>query len=177
MFRSRSGKTVAPRLLIGALALLIPAITGCEAGLNAPTLEFHPASSGAHIVVNGITISNVFVLGPPAGSTLPKGSSASVFLSLFNGGSNDDTLTSVKAPGSASSVSLSGGTVSVPVNALVNLAGPQPSVVITDLTKPLTAGQDITVTLNFEHAGSVTLGVPVQPQSFDYATYSAPPAP
>lgn len=177
MFRSSSGKTVARRLLIGALALAIPAITGCAAGLNAPTLQFHPASNGAHAVVNGIRISNVFVLGAPDGASVPPGSSASLFLGLFNGGTNDDKLVSVSAPGSAASVQLSGGTVSLPVSSSVNLTGPEPSVVLNDLKKPLRGGQAITVTLDFQHAGSVTLGVPVEPQSFYYSTYSAPPSP
>ena len=88
MIRARFGKTAAGRLLLGAgaLALLMPAIAGCEAGNGAPTLEFHAASAGAQTVVNGIRITNVFVLGAPSGSTLPAGSSASLFLSLFNDG-------------------------------------------------------------------------------------------
>jgi copper(I)-binding protein len=167
---------VARSLLIGSLALLIPATAGCEAGLNAPTLEFHPASTGAHVIVNGIAVTNVFVLGAPSGSTLPAGSSASVFLSLFNGGTSGDTLTGVAAP-AANSVNVSGGTVSLPVNSAVNLTGPQPSVVLTGLKKPLTAGTDVAVTLNFQHAGSVTLEVPVQPQSYEFETYSPPPTP
>jgi copper(I)-binding protein len=178
VIRRSSGKTVARPLLIGALALLIAAATaGCEAGLNAPTLEFHEASGGAHAVVNGITISNVFVLGAPADSSLPPGSSAGLFLSLFNGGNTSDSLVSVSAPGSASSVHLSSGTVSLPVQAPVNLTGPQPTVVLSDLTKALDGGTDIPVTLNFAHAGSVMLMVPVQPQSFYYSTYSPAPTP
>lgn len=177
MIRRSSGKTVARSLLIGAVALLIPATAGCEAGLNAPTLQFHQNSNGAHVVVNGIAISDVFVLGAPSGSKIPAGSSASVFLSLFNGGSHDDTLVSMAAPGAASAVHLSGGTVRLPVRAPVNLTGPQPAVVLSGLTKPLTAGTNIPVTLNFQHAGSVTIEVPVQPQSFYYSTYSPPPTP
>jgi copper(I)-binding protein len=177
VIRRSSGKTVARALLIGALALSVAAVTaGCEAGLNAPTLQFHDASSGTHDVVNGITISNAFVLGAPVGSSLAPGSSAGVFFSLFNGGSNNDTLVSVSAPGSASSVHVTGGTISVPVQAPVDLSGPQPTVVLTDLTKTLTAGQDVQVTLDFAHAGSVTLTVPVQPQSFYYSTYATPPS-
>ena len=52
------------RLLLGAIAVLVPALAGCEAGLDAPTLEFHPASGGVSITQNGITLDNVFVLGP-----------------------------------------------------------------------------------------------------------------
>ena len=52
------------RLLLGAIAVLVPALAGCEAGYNAPTLQFHPASSGVSTTVNGITLDNLFVLGP-----------------------------------------------------------------------------------------------------------------
>ena len=177
MIRASSGKSAAGRLLIGAgvLALLIPAIAGCEAGAGAPTLEFHPASAGAQTVFNGIQITNAFVLGAPVGSTVPTGSSASLFVSLFNGGGSSDTLVSATAPGSAGSISLSGGTVPLPANSVpVNLTGPEPKVVLENLTKPLTGGATIPVTFDFEHAGTVTLQVPVEAQSFYWSTYSAP---
>jgi copper(I)-binding protein len=170
-----TGKTVAKGLLIGALALLIPAVAGCEAGNNAPTLDFHQAAGGAYAEVNGISISNVFVLGSPAAAPLPAGSSASVFLSLFNNGTGDDQLVSVQAPGYASSVQVTGGTVSLPSESQVNLTGPEPKVVLNDLTKPLSGGQSIPIILDFAHAGTVSLQVPVEPQSFYDSTYSTPP--
>jgi copper(I)-binding protein len=175
VIRSRSGSTLANRLLIGALALLIPAIAGCEAGLNAPTLEFHPASAGVNAIVNGIKINNVFVLSAPSGSSVPAGSSAGMFLALFNGGTSADQLMGVSAPGSAVSVELSGGTVSLPVQSAVNLTGPHPEVVLKELTRPLSGGQAVRVILNFQHAGAVTLDVPVEPQSYSFSTFSAPP--
>jgi copper(I)-binding protein len=177
VIRASSGKTAAGRLLLGAgvLALLIPAIAGCEAGADAPTLEFHSASSGAQTVFNGIRITNAFVLAAKAGVTLPSGSSASLFVSLYNGGDNSDTLLSAKATGSAASISLSDGAVPLPANsAPVNLTGPQPMVVLENLSKPLTGGTSIPVTFDFQHAGAVTLQVPVEAQSFQWATFSAP---
>jgi copper(I)-binding protein len=178
VIRASSGKTAAGRLLLGAgvLALLIPAIAGCEAGADAPTLEFHSASFGAQTVFNGIRITNAFVLAAKAGVTLPSGSSASLFVSLYNGGDNSDTLLSAKATGSAASVSLSDGAVPLPANsAPVNLTGPQPMVVLENLSKPLAGGTSIPVTFDFQHAGTVTLQVPVEAQSFQWATFSAPP--
>jgi copper(I)-binding protein len=179
MIRASFGKTAAGRLLLGAgvLALLVPAVAGCEAGSGAPTLEFHAASAGAQTVFNGISITNAFVLGAPSGSTVPSGSSASLFVSLYNGGSSSDTLVSATAPGSAGSISLAGGSVALPVDAApVNLTGPSPQVVLENLTKPLTGGSTIPVTFNFQHAGTVTLQVPVEPQSYYWATYSPPAA-
>lgn len=177
MIRASSGKTAAGRLLLGAgvLALLIPAIAGCEAGQDAPTLEFHPASAGQQADFNGIKITNAFVLGAPTGSTVPSGSSASMFVSLYNSNDNSDTLLSATAPAAAGSISLSGGTVALPANsAPVNLTGPEPKVVLEDLTKPLRGGTTVPVTFNFQHAGQVTLQVPVEAQSYYWSTYSAP---
>ena len=175
MIRASFGKTPAGRLLIGAgaLALLMSAITGCEAGNDAPTLEFHAASGGTQTVFNGIKITNVFVLGAPSGSTVPAGQSASLFLSLYNGGHASDKLVGASATG-ADSVTLDGGSVKLPAYTAVNLTGPQPSVVLTNLSKPLVAGGYIPVTLVFQHAGSVKLQVPVEPQSYYWSTYSPP---
>jgi len=179
VIRASFGKTAARRLLIGAgaLALLTPAIAGCEAGDNAPTLEFHAAAAGTQADVNGIKISDAFVLGAPSGGTLPAGQSASLFLSLYNGGSSNDKLVSATATGSADSVTLDGGSVTLPPYTAVDLTGPSPSVVLESLSKPLTAGGYVPVTLDFEHAGTVTLQVPVEPQSYYWATYSPPASP
>lgn len=175
MNRASFGKSVARSTLIGGLALLaVPAIAGCEAGNNAPTLQFHPASSGAHAQFNGITITNAFVLGAPSGASLPAGGSASLFVGLYNGGSAEDTLQSVSARNHAASVTIKGGSVTIPASGAANLTGPEPSVVLTNLTQPLSSGTDIPVTFDFAHAGAVTLNVPVEAQSDYYSTYSPP---
>jgi len=178
VIRASSGKTVAGRRLLlgaGVLALLVPAIAGCEAGSDAPTLQFHSASSGASQDFNGLQISNAFVLGGPVGSTVPAGSSAGLFLSIYNSGASADTLESVTASGTAASITLPDGSVALPVDsAPVNLTGPKPEVVLDKLTTPLTGGSSIPVTLTFAHAGSVTLQVPVEPQSYQWATFAAP---
>jgi copper(I)-binding protein len=179
VIRASFGKTAAGRLLIGAglMALLVPAIAGCEAGANAPTLEFHPAAPGAQTVFNGISITDAFVLGAPSGSAVPAGSSASLFLSIYNGSTNADTLMSASAAGSAASVAVTGTSVALPVDSEINLMGPQPKVVLSKLTRPLVGGMSVPVTLDFQHAGSVTLQVPVEAQSYDFSTYSAPAEP
>jgi copper(I)-binding protein len=163
------------RLLVGAIAILVPALAGCEAGLNAPTLQFHPASNGYSTTFNGITIDNVFVLGPALNSTLPAGGQAGVFLSLL--AQNNDRLVSVGAPGYALRASLTSGPVTLIANNLVDLSGPTPQIVLNGLTGPLNAGQTVKLTLNFANAGSVTFPVPVVPAAYDYATYSPPPTP
>ena len=163
------------RLLLGAIAVLLPALAGCEAGLNAPTLEFHPASAGVSTIQGGITIDNVFVLGAPIGSALPPGGRAGVFLALE--AQNGDRLVSVSAPGTASSVKLAGGSINLPAQTLVDLSGPVPKMVLTGLANPLSGGQTVQLTLTFAQAGVITLSVPVEPRAYDYVTYSPPPIP
>jgi copper(I)-binding protein len=178
VIRASSGKT-ARRLLLGAgvLAVLVPTLAGCEAGNSAPTLEYHSSNAGTDVTYNGIQISDAFVLGAPDGTTVPSGSSASLFMSLYNNGTAADTLQSATAAGSASSVALSGGTVPLPLYGSADLSGPKPKVALTGLTKPLAAGSTVKVTLTFEHAGSVTISVPVEAQAYYWATYSAPASP
>ena len=158
------------RLLIGALVMLVPALAGCEAGFNAPTLEFHQASFGVSTIVDGINIDNVFVLGPAPGSTLPVGGQAGLFMSLQS--PNSDQLTSISAPGAASSVQLGNGPITLSPNTLVDLSGPSPLLTLDGLTNPLSGGQTVNLVLNFANAGKVNLTVPVEPAAYEFATYS-----
>ena len=163
------------RLLIGAVALLLPALAGCEAGLNAPTLEFHQASNGTTIVQNNIRIDNAFVLGPQLGGSLSAGGQAGAFLSLV--AQNGDRLLSVSAPGGASAVRLIGGPVTLPPGNLVDLSGPRPRLVLTGLTSPLNGGETIQMSFTFAVAGTITIPVPVEAHAYYYSTYSPPAIP
>ena len=163
------------RMLFGVLAVLVPALAGCEAGLNAPTLEFHPAAFGAYADKNGISISNAFVLGPSLSGPAVAGGRAGVFLSIT--AENGDRLVSVSAPGTANGARITGGSVNLPSQALVDLTGPVPKVVLTGLANPLQGGETVTLNLKFAEAGTVTMAVPVEPQAYEYSTFSPPPTP
>lgn len=176
MIRSSHGSKRLRRLMIGGVALLVPLLAGCEAGDNAPVLEFHPAANGAYGTTDSVSISNAFILGGPDSQPLPAGSSASMFLSVYNGGSSGDKLVGIDASGSASSVQLSGGSIPVPAQNMTDLEGPKPKVVLRGLTKALDGGQTVKLLLTFQNAGSVELTVPVEPRTSYYSTYS-PPAP
>jgi len=164
------------RLLIGAIALLVPTLAGCEAGLNAPTLDYHPASYGVSTVVNGITLDDLFVLGPALNETLPAGGQAGVFLSL-SAQNSDDKLIAVSAPATSSSVQLITGPIALPQGQVVNLSGPHPEIVLNGLTNPLSGGETVRLTFTFTNAGVVTLMVPVEPAAYEFATYFPPPSP
>ena len=163
------------RLLAGAIAILLPALAGCEAGLDAPTLQYHPASFGLTTTVNGITVDNAFVLGPQLSGSLMTGDQTGLFLALATQDSTD-RLVSVTAPGTAGSVTLTNGPVTVSPDALADLNGPTPEIVLNNLSVPLSGGETVPIVLNFANAGAVTLNVPVEPAAYEYATFS-PPAP
>jgi len=162
-------------LLFGALAVLAPALAGCEAGFNAPTLEYHPAAFGAYAMKNGVSISNAFVLGPSPSGPEVAGGRAGLFLAITS--QNGDKLVSASAPGTASAVKILGGSVSVPAAAPVTLTGPIPRVVLTGLANPLQGGELVKLNLTFAEAGTIAMTVPVQPKAYEYATFSPPPTP
>jgi copper(I)-binding protein len=172
--RSRAGG-LPRRLLIVAAAALIPAVAGCEAGNNAPTLAWHQPTVGTGTVVQDMAIRNVFVLGGLGTAALPAGGSAGLFLALVNSGS-PDRLISIQAPGTATAVTLAGGSVRIGTNVSALLTGPTPAAVLTGLTRRLRSGTVVTIVLNFQRIGSVSLRVPVVAQAQYYATLS-PPAP
>ncbi len=177
MSRSRRASTPLGRLAVAAaVAALVAGVTGCEAGNNAPTLEFHPQSEGIDTVVHEIKITDAFVLGAQIGATLSPGQSAGFFLGLFNNGS-PDRLMSVTAPGTAKSVTLPAGGIELRSFQPVYLTRPVPRIILTGLTRSLSGGQTVRLTLNFLNTGSVSLTVPVLPRAYDYATFSPPPAP
>jgi len=163
-------------LLVLAIAALIPALAGCEAGTNAPTQQWHQPTDGAGTEFNNIAIRNVFVLGAPIGQAIRVGQSAGVFLAMVNNGS-PDRLVSITAPGTAKSVKLPGGTVSLGSQKAVFLTGPAPKVVLEDLSRPLSGGTTVKLVLTFQNAASVTLVVPVMPRAQYYSTFSPPPTP
>lgn len=170
------------RIAALAVAAVIPVLAGCEAGNNAPVLNWAPQNAGANTTLKAasgsgfIGIRNLFVLGPAPGSALPAGSSAGVFLVLPNTGPRD-RLVSISAPGTATSVSLPGGGVTIPRDSTVLLSGPRPSVVLHGLTHTLISGGTVKMVFSFQNAGSKTVFVPVLAKAQYLQTYSPPASP
>ena len=162
-------------LLFGALAVLAPALAGCEAGFNAPTLEYHPAAFGAYASKNGVSIANAFVLGPSPSGPEVAGGRAGVFLAIAS--QDGDKLVSASAPDTATSVQIIGGPVPVPAVGSADLTGPVPRVVLNGLANPLQGGELVKLNLTFAEAGTIAMTVPVQPKAYEYATFSPPATP
>jgi copper(I)-binding protein len=182
LLHGHSLTTAVRRTCAIAVAAAIPLLAGCEAGLNAPVLQWHSPTTGANKAIPAATgrgfiaIRNVFVLGAPLNASLPAGTSAGVFLAIVNTGAKD-RLVSASAPGTATSVTLPAGGVTLERSRTELLTGPQPEVVLTGLTHTLASGRNIRLVLTFQNAGSVTLFVPVVPKASQYSTYSPAPSP
>jgi hypothetical protein len=169
------GSTLPGRLALAAAVALIPVLAGCEAGDNAPTLQFHPPTDGAQASVGQLRVDNVFVVGAPLGSSLRAGQSASLFLALVSDGGSD-TLTSISAPGTAAAVTLPAGGILVRYQHPVLLTGPKPTVFLAGLTRSISGGSNIKLVLTFRNAGPITMEVPVMARAAHYVTYGPPPS-
>jgi len=177
VIRSSRGGTTPRRMLIAAAVALVPLIAGCEAGTNAPTLNWHQTTDGSTAAAGpNITISNVFVLGAPIGAELQPGQNAGLFMGLVNTGPSDRLL-SVSAPGVAKSVVLPAHGVPLFSQHPVLLTGPRPFVLLQDLVRPLRGGSVIKIVLTFANAPATVISVPVMPRSSFYTTFSPAPAP
>lgn len=176
MIRSSRDTALPRRILIAVVAALVPLIAGCEAGISPPSLSWHPPTDGTGQTVGDITISDAFVLGAPLNQTLQPGRNAGLYLSLVNVGAPDQ-LTGITAPGTATTVQLPGGTVSLPSQHDVRLIGPAPRVLLENLIRPLVGGSVVKLVLTFENARTTTLFVPVMPRAQYYSTFSPAPSP
>ena len=127
------------RLLLASAAALLPVLAGCEAGNQAPTLNFHVPTDAQTASAGSLLIRNVFVLGAPLGEKLQPGGTASLFFSVLTT-SGSDRLVSISAPGSASSVQLPGGGLNVTTSHPVLLNGPQTKAFLVGLTRKITGG-------------------------------------
>lgn len=177
VLRNGRGGSYSRRIMIAAVAALIPMIAGCEAGTNAPSLHWHPPTDGTGHRVGSIFIRNAFVLGAPIGKNLEAGQNAGLFLSLVNVGKTRDRLVSISAPGVAKSVQLTTSPVVLNANDAVLLSGPRPQVILVNLAHPLTGGSVVSITFRFAIAGTYVLQVPVMPRAQYYTTLRPAPAP
>jgi copper(I)-binding protein len=164
------------RLLLASAVAVIPVLAGCEAGTQAPTLNFHVPTDASTASAGDLLVRNAFVLGAPLGSKLQPGDTASLFFSVLTT-SGSDRLVSISAPGSAASVQLPGGSLAVTANHPVLLNGPSTKAFLVGLTRQITGGSTLRLVLTFQKEGQVTLTVPVMARAAHYVTYGPAPSP
>lgn len=163
----------AARILACCVAAL--ALVGCAAGqISQTSREFSAVDGTSGNVGNSIALRDVLIPYPhnQAGS-YPIGSVAPVLLSIVNQGDRVDELVGVDSP-AASQVLVEGTTQIPPGMTLTSTAGATPRNVqpasplvggqlriVFTTNQILRAGLDTPITFQFQHAGRLTLLVPM----------------
>ena len=180
----RNSRRMVAVAIAGVLAI-VPAVSACGAGAEPESAAPTRLTEGVNVTTkNGVAVRDLFVLGPEPGGRLAAGSAATVYGSVINNSTDGqpDRLIAVTAPGTAQTGRIEGGALNLPYQRLVRLGVPAPSGVTTPLLTleglavPLTGGQPVKLTLQFERSGALEATVPVVPRNGSYLTY-APAAP
>ena len=129
----------------------------------------HASSAGAPVIVGQIAISEPFIR-----ATLPNQPVAGGFMTLTNSGAAADTLIAARSPAAARveihEMAMQGDVMRMrelsdglplPAGDTVQLAPGGYHLMFMELAGPLAEGDRIDLTLTFEHAGEVTLPLPV----------------
>ncbi|MGW6461115.1 hypothetical protein ACWF94_35185 [Streptomyces sp. NPDC055078] len=167
-------------LAVTAAALSFAVLTGCGAGNNAQSLEVKPDTAAA--TVDTITVQNANVITQPKeGAAGPAAVSATV----FNSGTERQTIDSITLTGGVGTVKLApakgSGPVSVPAGGSIVIGGKgNASATIVDgqaLTKNIGGVQE--TVFRFSDTGDVKLNAFVMPASGDFKDFgaTAPPKP
>ncbi|HUR13373.1 MAG TPA: copper chaperone PCu(A)C [Mycobacteriales bacterium] len=150
-----------------ALALLTSAalLTGCGTGLEARTYQEVGREDGAAASVggrSGIAIRHLHVAPPSSGQVLEAGATALVVGGLVNNGPSADALVGAASDVAGAVTLLVDGSPTTEVALPAKGAAPQSwALALTGLNRGLPPATYVTVTLEFAHAGRVTLQVPV----------------
>jgi copper(I)-binding protein len=165
------------RLLAALAVTIVPvALTGCAVGQRAQTANEFSVVDGASANVGSMGVRNAGVTAPTDPAGYIKGASVGLSMTVINNGDSTDALVSVSSPDAAratitaptptvaSSAKPAATGISVPANGAVAV-GPgtgAAKITLAGLTSRLVPGQLISVTMNFQAAGQVTVQLPVK---------------
>ncbi len=155
---------------LGALLLSPIALGACSSGQVTQTATQDRDKAGPMADVNNITLRSV-LLEYPTGGRHDEGDDVELRAAISNIADESDTLLSIEgedfeevrvlgdevSPVSSSSGSSSEIGLEIPRDGIVYLGGDGPTVILENLTRELTAGQSIQLTMTFEDAGEVTV--------------------
>ena len=160
------------RAVVGLIALtaILPVVTSCGAGLDAQTTQVKSTIDGSNADLGSLAIRNMRVDTPPIKGFVEPDSSADIFLSIVNGGSNVDQLISASSP-AAAEIAIPrtdapraepevGGTLLLPPNRTTTHGPSTTHLRMDGVRGKLYAGQFVSVTMRFQVAGVVTVNVP-----------------
>lgn len=141
-----------------AVALVFPVLGACSIGFGAPTDQVYIQARGVSDRDGTVDVLNAVVV-----SAAPGAGTVSATL-VNNVVDEDDELTGVTVGGVDATISSQGGEIAA--NGLNNLGA---SGAVTASSPDIEAGKFVEVVFSFQHAESVTLSVPVVPNTDDFA--------
>ena len=168
-------------ILVAASAALT--LSACGSNRQPQTYKNRDLGDAANANVNLLALRAVSVLTPPGGETYLAGADATLVFTIANEGAKADDLMAVRtsaassvvlaaavsavgAPASTAPLSSMTGsgkaTGSTPISIPAYGVAAGSTAMLRGLTKPLRAGNYITVTFVFRHGGSKQLQVPVE---------------
>lgn len=161
------GRAVAAGL-IGLIAVILSALAGCEANINAETQEPYTPGQGVHADTDGLRLRGVVAVSAVNGSATLVGS-------IFNNSSVGDALETVRLRGGR--VLLGRSPLPLPAGGVRVLGvdtsqGKATPVALTG--RRVRAGQVVPLRFDFRRAGAVTLNVLVVRREGPFATVPAP---
>lgn len=147
--------------LVGAPVLAL-SLAGCGAGFQANTYLNRNLDDAANSDVGRIALRNVYVASPDEGIEHPAGSDAELQLTIANNSPEPDELVSVRTDAAQSTAIVLDGRRLTSLELTPNaLSDPELAVELTELTRPIRAGELIDVTFRFERNGERTFQVPI----------------
>ena len=149
-----------PRLL-AVTGLLVLALSGCGAGLDAQTYQTRTVGDASNVDLGPLAVRNIAVNPPSGGFTHPAGSDVRGVFLVANRSDEPDTLLEITSDAAAEVVVLQDG---APAELAIPASGStegSAGFVLRDLAEDLVTGEYVMLTLRFERAGSLDVLVPV----------------
>ena len=144
------------------------------AGFAAPALPTLAQDHAGHAAHQAITVGAIEITAPFTRATLPNAPVAGGFLTITNTGAEDDRLISVSVDfakeGQIHEMAMEGDVMKmrqladglvIPAGETVTLEPGGSHLMFMGLTRALTEGETVPVTLTFEKAGEITIDLPV----------------
>jgi copper(I)-binding protein len=154
---------------LGVLLFSPVALTACGAGQITQTESQARDHLGPSAQVGDIVVRGVELAYPTSGS-YSRGDDAELQMAIVNRGTEDDSLVDISGDGFSQVRITGGGTaagaggsssgsreVEIPAGSALFLGQEGPTVSLVNLSEPLTPGQTLELTLEFDKAGEVTV--------------------
>ena len=149
-----------PRLL-AVTGLLVLALSGCGAGLDAQTYQTRNVGDASNVDLGPLAVRNITVNPPSGGFTHPAGSDVRGVFLVANRSNEPDTLLEITSDAAAEVAVLQDG---APAELAIPAGGStegSAGFVLRDLAEDLVTGEYVMLTFRFERAGSLDVLVPV----------------